>query len=78
MATTTTTQKQTDLLSSVNYWIAQNACRRLTYSKVGRETQFLTDNITALLNFEFLLCGRDIDDCDTLDCIACKILNLRP
>jgi hypothetical protein len=77
MATTTTTQKQTDLLNSVNYWIAQNACRRLTYSKVGREVQFLTDNITALLNFEFLLCGRTME-CETLDCISCKILNLRP
>lgn len=76
MACTEATTAQELLLDTVQSYIATKACTRYTYSRVGRETQFLIDDIKALRNIEFLLCGRTLD-CETLDCLSCKVLRLK-
>jgi len=43
---------------------------------VGRDIAFLTEDIMALRNFEFLLCGKDLT-CDEIDCVACSVAHLK-
>jgi len=76
MACTEPTTAQELLLDTVQSYIATKACKRYDYSRVGRETQFLIDEIKALRNIEFLLCGRTLD-CDTIDCLNCSVLRLK-
>jgi len=67
---------QYDLLNTVQLYIGQKACKRYNYSRVGRDIAFLTEDIMALRNFEFLLCGRDLT-CDEIDCVACSVAHLK-
>lgn len=67
---------QADLLNTVQLYIGQKACKRYNYSRVGREKDFLTTDIMALRNFEFLLCGRDLT-CEEIDCVACSVAHLK-
>ena len=76
MACTDATTAQQLLLDTVQGYIATKACTRYSYSRVGRETAFLSEDIRALRNMEFLLCGRELD-CDTLECLSCKVLRLK-
>lgn len=69
--------QQADLLQKAEYYIAQKVCKKYNYSRVGRETQFLTDDMVALRNFEFVLCGKGDFTCEQLDCIACALLHLK-
>lgn len=76
MACTEPTTAQQLLLQTVQDQIATSACKRWSYSRVGRETQFLIDDIMALRNIEFLLCGRELD-CDVIECLSCKVNRLK-
>lgn len=76
MACTEPTTAQQTLLQTVQDYIATNACKRWTYSRVGRETEFLINDIKALRNIEFLLCGRELD-CDTIECLSCAVNRLK-
>jgi len=69
--------EQADLLNKVQSYIAAKACKRWAYSRVGREIQFLIDDIVTLRNFEFALCNKGDFTCDELDCIKCVVLRLK-
>ena len=69
--------EQADLLSKVQSYIATKACKKWRYSRVGREIQFLIDDIVTLRNFEFVLCGKADFTCEELECLKCVILRLK-
>lgn len=63
------------LLEEVRYKIAVKQCKANNYARIGKPKQHLDDQIITLFNYEFVLCGADLD-CDVIDCISCAVQNL--
>ena len=61
------------LLERVQNGIADKACKAMDYDLIGKPTKELYYDIMVLRNFEFLLCGSEIVDCDKKSCLDCKI-----
>lgn len=64
------------LLSDVENAIATLSCKIYNYSKIGKPTNEFTQNVTALLNYQWLLCNYEVEDCD-IGCIRCAYDRLK-
>lgn len=70
------TQQREVLLSDVQYTVATLSCKKYTWSRIGRDTRDLDNRLLALMNYEFVLCGKDLDQCE-LDCVKCAVEKLK-
>ena len=61
------------LLERVKNSMATRVCKAYNYDKIGKPTSEIYYEIILLRNYEFYLCGSEIEDCDVLSCIKCAI-----
>jgi len=64
------------LLSDVENAIASLSCKIYNYSKIGKPTVDFSQRVTALLNYQWLLCNYEVESCD-IDCIRCAYDRLK-
>lgn len=73
---------QAELKCKVEKRIAELSCKRLGYLFIGKNAKEQWDKLTILWNLMTLLCWSGCDDdtalsCAELDCIRCRLLNLK-